>query len=267
MSRQPIGLFDSGLGGLTVLRELKRLLPHENAIYLGDTGRLPYGNRSKEAILRFSLENSSFLIEQGIKLLIVACHTASSIALQTLQDTLPIPVLGVVAPGVFRVLQTTQTNEIAILGTASTIASGAHALQIKALRADVCVHPIACPLFVPLVEEGFADHVTAEMIAHHYLDPLQKHPIDTVLLACTHYPLLERILKNVLGPNISLVEPAAACIEEVRSFLASRKLLTDQTHNGSYLFYSTESPDKFQRHASLFFGSKIESVKLKLLSS
>lgn len=267
MNDRPIGLFDSGVGGLTVMREISRLLPRENLIYLGDTGRLPYGNKSPEAIIRFSLEIGSFLANLDIKLLVIACHTASSYALDLLCKQLPIPVVGVVHCGISHLLQITQTNEVAVLGTKSTIASNLHKNLILNVSPETKVHTLACPLFVPLVEEGWLDHAATQLIAHHYLDPLLHYPIDTFLLACTHYPMLRETIQKVLGPSKFLVEPATACAKEVFSLLTQKSLLNQQKEKPRYLFYSTDAPDHFQSLASLFFGSEIPEVKLKVLSS
>jgi glutamate racemase len=201
----PIGLFDSGVGGLTVFRELARLLPQEDLIYFGDTARLPYGNKSPETILRYSLECASFLFSQKIKLLIVACHTASAHALDTLEKELPISVLGMIQPGIQLIIEKSRSKRVAILGTASTILSNAYP---QLLPADYSLFPVACPLFVPLVEERTYDSKAALWIADHYLKPLKKCSIDTALLACTHYPLLRPLIQKILGPSVELLEPA-----------------------------------------------------------
>ncbi|MES2273384.1 MAG: glutamate racemase, partial [Chlamydiota bacterium] len=201
-SKRPIGLFDSGFGGLTVMREVARLLPRENLIYLGDTAHLPYGNKSPDSIYRYAFENAAFLLEKNIKLLIIPCHTACTHALSALQKQLPIPVIGVIESGVELIFETTSSFRIAVLGTSSTIASGIYPALIRSRFPNAHVYPVACPLFVPLVEEGFFNHKAAELVAESYLNPLKQQQIDTALLACTHYPLLRPIIQKTLGNQV-----------------------------------------------------------------
>lgn len=253
---RPIGLFDSGFGGLTVMREVARILPHENLIYLGDTAHLPYGNKSPQTVLQFALENSSFLVEKNIKLLIVACHTACSHALQTLQDKLPIPVIGVIQPGLEL---SSKFSRIAVLGTTSTIESGIYQSLILQRSPQVTIYAKACPLFVPLIEEGFYSHPAAALIADAYLKPL-KGKIDAALLACTHYPLIRPVIQQVLGPKVTLLEPAALCAEQAKRSLLQLNL---QTEKPTYQFYVTDDPEKFRHFGRIFFKSEIERVEKK----
>lgn len=256
----PIGLFDSGVGGLTVLRELTEILPNENIIYLGDTARLPYGNKSPATVLRFSRENAQFLLSQGIKLLIVACHTACTHALESLQNELPIPVLGVTIPGIQALAKATKTGSVALLGTSSTIASGA--LQSLLNRENLTIHSIPCPLFVPLVEEGFLSHPATLSIIEHYLTPLKSTSVDAALLACTHYPLLAPLIQQVLGPNVQLILPARASALEAKTLLTTHSLLNHSSQVPYIRFYSSDDPEKFRHLAKLFFPGKIEEVAL-----
>jgi glutamate racemase len=264
MNHLPIGLFDSGMGGLTVLREVASLLPNEHLIYLGDTARLPYGNKSPEAIVQFALDNADFLLQQKIKLLIISCHTACSYAFERLQKTLPIPVLGVTMPGLQALVETTKSREVAVLGTQATIASGLFQCLLK--ERGLITHPIACPLFVPLVEEGLQNHSAAKIIAQHYLAPLLATKVDAVLLACTHYPLLKTILREVLGPEIQLIEPARATAMAARTLLEEQNLLNQSTATPSYQFYASDDPEKFRHLAKLFFPYSIERVSLRAIS-
>ncbi len=257
MSKSPIGLFDSGFGGLTVLREVVRELPFENILYLGDTANLPYGNKSPEKIKQLTLESGKFLYGQGIKLLIVACHTASSYALEALQKALPIPVIGMIEPGLTALMGATQTGRVAILGTASTIQSGIYQKRLPLLN----VLPIACPLFVPLIEEGFATHPATELIAREYLAPLIKGRCDSALLACTHYPLIRPLLASLLGPRVTLVEPALHCARIAKYLLAKHHLLNDSSQKPERVFYTTDSPEKFQLLGETFFGEPIDIPK------
>lgn len=258
-NRAPIGLFDSGFGGLTVMREVARLLPAENLIYLGDTAHLPYGNKSPQTVLQYALENASFLLAKGIKLLMIPCHTACSHALPTLQKSLPIPVIGVIQPGLSLIKE---AKRIAILGTTSTIDSGIYQSLLQKQNPDAQIYARACPLFVPLIEEGFHLHSSAPLIASSYLNEL-KGKIDVALLACTHYPLIRNVLQQVLGPDVRLIEPAEQCAIAARETLAAQGLLNPGAEKPTYQFYATDDPDKFRCFGEVFLGSKIERVERK----
>ncbi len=256
----PIGFFDSGFGGLTVMREFVKALPNENLIYLGDTARLPYGDKSPSAIVRFSFENAHFLMRQKIKLLIVSCHTACSHALDLLQNSLPIPILGVRDPGLSELAAATKTKRVAILATASTISSGIFQTLLQAQKFQV--FPVACPLFVPLVEEGLQNHAAAKLIAEHYLSHLRGTGIDTALLACTHYPLLTSVIQEVLGPSVHLIEPARSSALAALEYLKNQNLLNPGTSPPAYRFFASDDPEKFRRLAKFFFPLPIEKVLL-----
>lgn len=260
-SQNPIGLFDSGVGGLTVMREVIRELPYEHMIYLGDTARLPYGNKSPQAILRYTLEGVSFLLARKIKLLIVACFTASSHALETLEQKLSIPVIGVIQSGFEELMAKAPSKRVAILGTASTIKSGVLQSLILERSPTAAVFPVACPLLVPCIEEGLASHPATKMILEHYLAPLHGENIDSALLACTHYPLIRPTIQEVLGPRVQLIEPAVRSALEAKESLASRGLLNLHKRKPTYEFYATDDPNKFHRLTNQFFGSEIEEVK------
>lgn len=259
MNKAPIGLFDSGFGGLTVLREVVRELPFEDVIYLGDTAHLPYGDKSPEKIRELALDNGKFLLTQGIKLLVVACHTACSHALDLLAATLPIPVVGMIQPGLEGLRKASHLNRVAILGTTSTITSQIYQNNL----ADLDVLAIACPLFVPLIEEGFHNHKAAELIAREYLKPVMEHGSDAVLLACTHYPLIRSLLSQILGSQVTLVEPAERCAQEVKKRLANKNLLNLQRCSPKRTFYTTDAPKKFQSLGAAFFGQAIDRIELK----
>ncbi|MBX7067086.1 MAG: glutamate racemase [Parachlamydiales bacterium] len=253
----PIGLFDSGFGGLTVMKEIVKLLPNENLIYLGDTANLPYGNKSPETVIRCARANAAFLLERGIKLLIIPCHTACCHALEILKQELPIPIVGVIEPG----LQLVHNfRRIAILGTTSTIESGLYQTQIRKQNSNVEIFAKACPLFVPLIEEGFHEHITAKLIAQHYLDEL-KGKIDAALLACTHYPLLRKVLDEELGANVALIEPAVGCAQIVKKILVEKNQLRIQKEKPHYQFFASDDPEKFRKFGKLFFGTVIEKVE------
>ncbi|MBF8263585.1 MAG: Glutamate racemase [Parachlamydiales bacterium] len=261
---RPIGIFDSGVGGLTVFREVVNHLPHEDLIYFGDTARLPYGSKSPEAIIRYSLECATFLLEQNIKLLIVACHTASAHALEILQEKLPIPVIGVIQPGFELLMQSTRSQRIAILGTESTIASGVYQNLIRQHYPMASIFAVPCPLFVPLAEERFFDHAAADLIAAHYLDPLKEANIDAALLACTHYPLLKRSIHKALGPSVKILESAFTCAEQAQAVLCLNHTLNPQEIKPAYRFYATDHPIRFSTLAKTFLGYEIHLTLIEL---
>jgi glutamate racemase len=237
MDNRSIGIFDSGVGGLTVVKEISKRSPYENIIYFGDTARVPYGTKSRETILKYSIENALFLIEKNIKLLVVACNTASAYAVPYLQKTFQVPVLGVIEPGIEAALAATKKGSIAVLGTKATIESGAYQDGIKVRNSDIEVIAKACPLFVPLVEEGMIDHPIVEMVVEEYLNGIEA---DTILLACTHYPLLKNVIEKVTGKVV--VDSACSCAEFTEKIL-------DKTSNqlpGEHSFFVSDNPAKFQ---------------------
>lgn len=256
---RPIGLFDSGFGGLTVMKEVMRLLPHENLIYLGDTAHLPYGNKSPQTVLQFTRENVSFLLKKEIKLLIVACNTACVHALDTLQKEVPIPVIGVIQPGLELILN---IPRIAILATTSTIESGVYQSLIQKHNPQAKIIAKACPLFVPLIEEGFDQHPSSTLIAESYLKHLRGE-IDAALLACTHYPLIRPVLQRVLGPEVKLLEPATLCALQAQSCLCKMNLLNPSIKMPRRKFYASDDPEKFRRLGRVFLGTEIDKVEKK----
>jgi len=257
LSEYPIGFFDSGVGGLTVMRELIQVLPHENVIYFGDTAHLPYGNKSPSAIVEYSLNSAHFLAAQGCKLILIACHTACAYALESVQAALPIPVLGVKEVGVRDLKAATKTNRIAVLGTAATIASAVFQNLLKSYQ----LFPIACPLFVPLVEEGFQDHEVSKKIAEHYLLPLKNTGIDALLLGCTHYPLLAPIIQEIVGASVQLIEPSRSVAFATKDLLEKKNLLR-QTGMPTYRFCVSDNPEKFRHLAKIFFPYSVDKVQL-----
>ncbi len=260
-----IGIFDSGFGGLTIMRAMMQVLPKENMIYFGDTARLPYGNKSAETVLRYSVENTSFLIEQGIKLLVVACNTACTAALEHLQKKCSIPVIGMIQAGVEQVLQSSKQGKIAILGTRATIQSGVYQQQIQLVLPNAQITAISCPLFVPLVEEGYIDHPLTQASIQEYLGPLRRKEVDTVLLGCTHYPLLASMIQKELGPQVSLIDPAIGCAEKVRLLLEKLELHNQGENRPQYEFYVSDDPEKFRLLGKTFLNHPIEHVQSKKL--
>lgn len=256
---RPIGVFDSGIGGLTVLRALVDAMPTEEFIYLGDTARLPYGTKSNEVIARYSRENSEFLLARGIKLLVVACNTSSAVALEQIAGATMVPVIGVIEPGARAAVRASRSGRIGVIGTEATIASGAYTRILRQLRPGAEVYTRACPLLVPLAEEGWVDNEVAERTVAFYLESLKQSGIDTLLLGCTHYPLLVRMFERVLGAGVRVVDSASATADAVRAKLAADQLAR-RRGIGHQSFFVTESPDRFIRVGRSFFGPGVESA-------
>jgi glutamate racemase len=254
-----IGVFDSGIGGLTVLQKIIELLPKENTIYLGDTARAPYGTKSVETVLRYSFENSEFLVEKGVKLLVVACNTSTAIALDRLRSSLEVPVIGVIEPGATKALDVTKNKKIGVIGTEATIQSGAYTKALRAKDLKVEVYSRACPLFVPLVEEGWTDNAVVEMTVKVYLGSLKQSGIDTLILGCTHYPLLKKAVRKFLGDTVCLVDSAEEIAKEVGSVL-KKDSLARKNGGGSHSFFVTDAPDRFVKVGQRFLGEKVESA-------
>lgn len=257
---RPIGVFDSGIGGLTVLKELIALLPGEDFVYLGDTARLPYGSKSNEVIVRYSRENTEFLLAKGIKMLVVACNTSSAVALEEIARGTMAPVIGVIEPGAAAAAAASRSGKIGVIGTEATIASGAYTRAIQKLRPRAEIYTRACPLLVPLVEEGWTDNDVAERTVAYYLESLKTSGIDTLLLGCTHYPLLRTMFARVLGPRVKIVDSATATANAVRERL--RALGLKRSGGGARLrsFFVTETPDRFVRVGRRFLGPEVESA-------
>jgi glutamate racemase len=254
-----IGIFDSGVGGLTVLHSLVEALPAENFIYLGDTGRAPYGNKSPETVTRYSLENATFLVEKGIKFLVVACNAASSVALAALRAECSVPVVGVIEPGAKAAAARTGNGRIGVIGTEVTIASGAYTRTLRGLRPELEIYTRACPLFVPLAEEGWTDNEIARATVALYLGSLAKSGIDTLILGCTHYPLLKRGIAAFLGRKVVLVDSAEETAREVAATLA-RAGIRRRRGRGTSSFFVTDVPDRFVQIGRRFLGEDVESA-------
>lgn len=265
MSNRPIGIFDSGVGGLTVLKEVSRILPSENIIYLGDTARVPYGIRSPETVTRYSFECTEFLLRQDIKLLIVACNTVSAISLQKIREKVSIPAIGVIEPGARAAVNSTKNRRIGIIGTETTIKSNAYLKAIKALDKDIEVFGLPCPLFVPLVEEGWTDGIIARLVVERYLKDMMYKGVDTLVLGCTHYPLLKSMIHDVMN-NVCLVDSAIETAKVVRDVLKSygsgvRSQGSGDKIQGRLKFYVTDSTEKFVNVGERFLQSRIEDIE------
>lgn len=253
----PIGFFDSGIGGLTVVRSVARIMPNENIIYFGDTARVPYGSKSNETVVEYSIQAANFLLRKNIKLLIVACNTASSVALKELRKFLTIPVIGMIEPGAKMALQESKNRVVGVIGTRSTINNKAYAHELKKLDPKVKVYEQACPLFVPLAEEGWLDHKVTELVAKEYLGELRKKKIDSLILGCTHYPILAGVIQKVVGKNVNLIDSGTPAAKLVEDYLNGRQLRNQSVHQGQSEFYVSDVPTKFREVAERFLGKKI----------
>jgi len=262
MNPRPIGIFDSGVGGLTVFKAVEAALARESFVYLGDTARVPYGTRSPETVVRYSLQAARFLRRHDVKMLIVACNTASSVALDALVEELPIPVVGVIQPGARRAAQVSTGGRIGVIGTRATVASEAYPPAIRARRPDAEVLSQACPLFVPLAEEGWVDHEVTRRVAEEYLAPMKSARVDTLVLGCTHYPLLKATLAAVMGSAVALVDSAEAVAEDVRERLRRDPgLSADDGETPEHHFYVTDAPEPFLAVAQRFLGAPIRRLE------
>lgn len=266
MRDQPIGIFDSGMGGLTVMRALMARLPDERFLYLGDTARLPYGTKSADTVRRYALQAAHALTARGVKLIVIACNTAS-VSLPALQEALaPLPVMGVIEPGACAALAKAPDGPIGIIATEGTVKGGAYVGAIHALSAAPVAQK-ACPLFVPLAEEGLTDGPIVEAVAHRYLDPLlARMPRPKALvLGCTHFPVLKNVIARVAGPDIALIDSAGAAAEAAAALLAERGLARHGAPTEPNRFLATDAPDRFARIGEIFLGSPIDPGQVELV--
>ena len=259
MDIRPIGVFDSGIGGLTVVDALTQSLPYETIVYVGDTARVPYGNKSKRRIKQYSLEITKWLKNKDCKIIIVACNTVSALALKYLSSIFSTPIIGVIEPGVKKGIQITKNNKIAVLGTYATIRSNAYGEGIKSLNPEISVTSQACPLFVPLAEEGWVEGKIPNQIATHYLSRIKKIGVDTVILGCTHYPLLRKTINRSLGEDVSLVDSGDAVVKNVLSILKKIKGFSPKKE-GKINSFVTDDPHLFDSIASRFCLKKIDKA-------
>jgi glutamate racemase len=260
-NNSPIGVFDSGVGGLTALKEIFRLLPDENTIYLGDTARVPYGIRSPETVTRYSFENVRFLASKGIKLLVVACNTASSVSLEAIRKSVPVPVIGVIEPGASEAVNSTRNKKIGVIGTEATIRSSAYKKAIEAIDNSVQVFGFSCPLFVPLVEEGWTEGEIAMMVAEKYLRKVKEKGVDTLVLGCTHYPLLKKVIAEVMGADIRLIDSAVETAKRTAGTLKKDGMERTLKEKPVREFYVTDSPERFVKVGERFLQQKIERIE------
>ena len=262
MQSQPIGVFDSGLGGLTVVKELAKLLPGEHIVYLGDTGRVPYGSRSRDTIVKYAVQDAAFLFELGVKAIVVACNTVCSVAFKTLKNTYDIPFYEVISASAEVAAQSSLSGRIGIIGTAATIRSRAYEDKLNSLRDDLTLYSLPCPLFVPLVEEGWTDvnNEAALSIAKSYLTPLHDNGIDTLILGCTHYPLLRGVISKILGQRVTLIDSGIEMAKAVKHNLSETGLLSDKNSGGKLECFVTDGIDCFSEAASRFLEADVTEI-------
>jgi len=259
---RPIGVFDSGIGGLTVVAEIMRQLPNEEIVYFGDTARLPYGPKSEETVTQFAIQDTEFLLRHGVKNVVVACNTASSVAIQELTRRYDLPVIGVIAPGALAAVSSTLTGKVGVIGTEGTIASHAYQREIHKLDRDIEVLEVSCPLFVPLAEEGWTDREVTLVIAHEYLTPLRDAGVDVVVLGCTHYPILKGTIGKVFGPTVRLIDSAEETGREVAERLNDLGLARTSDTLPEHRFFVSDVPHRFKEQAERFLGAPLPNVSV-----
>ena len=262
MNRAPIGIFDSGIGGLTVARAIYERLPHESTIYFGDTARVPYGPKSPDTVRRYSLEILHWLLGQQVKAVVIACNTSTAHALEALQAESPVPVIGVIEPGARAAVSATRHGPIGVIGTTGTIASNAYARAIQAAKPGARVEQKACPLFVPLVEEGWFEHPAAELVAAEYLEPMKRARVDVMVLGCTHYPLLKPLLQRTMGTDIRLIDSGEETAATVKAALRSSGLHAPDTATPEHRFVVSDDEARFRTVGARFIGDRLGKAEV-----
>lgn len=258
---KPIGVFDSGIGGLTVVRAIMKHLPSENIVYFGDTARVPYGPKSPQVIKEYAAQDTDFLVRHNVKMIVVACNTVSSVALEVVQKHSKVPVVGVIVPGAKAAVETTVKKRVGVIGTVGTIASNAYTNAIRQFDPDVIVFGQACPLFVPLAEEGWIDHQATELIAKEYLFPLRLQKIDTLVLGCTHYPILRSVIENVFERNIILIDSGESTVIEINRVLEENRMRNSSKQKPNIQFFVSDIPLKFSEIGERFLGQKLGRIR------
>ena len=264
MDVRPIGIFDSGVGGLTVTGRVMQVMENEKIVYFGDTARVPYGSKGKDTITRFSCQDVRFLLSQDVKAVIVACNTASSNSLDYLKSTFDVPVFGVVEPGAAEASKITKNKKIGIIATEATIRSGAYEKEIKKADSSIEVFSKACPLFVPLAEEGWCNNEIARLTAEKYLAPLLEKGVDTVILGCTHYPLLRSCIQSVVGENVTLVDPAYETAVRVREYLNKNGMLREENTKAEHKFFVSDTTSMFDRICSEALKENYQATEINI---
>lgn len=256
----PIGIFDSGIGGLTVVKSIDQFLASESIVYFGDTARVPYGSKSNATIIEYALQDAKFLLSKNVKLIVVACNTASSVAMERLRSEFEIPVIGMIEPGAKGAIEASKNKRIGVIGTESTISNKAYSNELMRLDNSVEVFEKACPLFVPLAEEGWTNHKATKLIAEEYLNELKDKDIDTLILGCTHYPILRDIIQEVVGHSVTLIDSGSASSVEVEAYLSGRGIKNTSNILGYHQYYVSDVPKKFKQIAERFLGREVEQV-------
>ena len=262
MPEKYIGVFDSGLGGLTCVKELMEIMPHESIVYFGDTGRVPYGSKSNETIVKYARSDIKFLQEFDLKMIVVACGTASAIALPVIKSEVTVPIIGVIDAAARNAVTTTKNKKIGIIGTQGSIRSGAYEKKIKEFDADCETFAAACPLFVPLVENGHTKSEATRIIAKEYLTPIKEAGVDTLILGCTHYPLLKDVIAEIMGDGVTLIDPGRISAGYVKDYLSEKDLLSEK--EAQHRFYVSDSPEGFRELASEFLNREISETIEKI---
>ncbi len=266
---KPIGVFDSGIGGLTVVKRISSNLPKEDIVYFGDTARVPYGSKSNSTVIEYSIQDAKFLINKNVKAIVVACNTSSSVALADLRKSFNVPVIGMIEPGSQAALKATKNGKIGVIGTRATVSNKAYSNQIKKFNSEIQVFEKACPLFVPLAEEGWIKHKATYDIAEEYLKELREKEIDTLVLGCTHYPILSDVIQNVIGDKVNLIDSGIASAEAVKVELDRYDLNTNKNSMGNQEFFVSDIPVKFKEVAEIFLGkdiSEVQKIDLEMLA-
>lgn len=261
LNDRPIGIFDSGLGGLTVLKAVHALMPNENLVYFGDSGRAPYGTKSAETVVKYTVQDMNFLCSKDVKMIVIACNTASACSLETVSKLFPLPIVDVVGAGAEAAVNASAGGNIGVIGTNATVSSGVYEKAIKARKPDAEYHAKACPLFVPLVEEGWWNHQVTASVAKEYLQSLKDFNVDTLVLGCTHYPYLENVIGSVMGEGVALINSAAAVAKRVKETLVKAGIENDSGKRGEVSYYTSDSVEKFRSLGGLFLGEPMEKAE------
>lgn len=259
MDSRPIGVFDSGLGGITAVREIKKLMPNENIVYFGDTARVPYGTRSKDTIIKYAKQDIRFLQSQDVKMIVAACGTVSANLPQAVIDELPLPFTGVLLPAVQAACAATDSGRIGVIATQATVRTGAYGKAIRNIIHNPCIIGKACPMFVPLIENGYVkpDNVVTNIIAKEYLQTVLDERVDTLILGCTHYPIIKPLIGNIVGEDIALIDPGMEAAKYVQAFLTNNHMLNDSGEPGECRFYVSDNVEGFASNAGVFLGDDI----------
>jgi len=257
----PIGIFDSGIGGLTVVKKISSYFPNEKIIYFGDTARVPYGSKSNDTVIEYAQQDAAFLMKKNVKLIIAACNTVSSVALEVLASLIDVPIIGMIIPGAKAAAKATQNKTIGVIGTYATVSNHAYRNELIKINPNLKVFEKACPLFVPLAEEGWIDHKATYAIAEEYLSELKKNKVDTLILGCTHYPILSKVIQEVMGDDVALIDSGTAASDQVKDYLEGRGIRTHSQSESRHEFYVSDVPNRFKAVAERFLGRELNHIE------